>query len=143
MKFTIAATALTAFLATSAFANGTPGAGFFNEWDIVGDGQVTVEDVASRRSDIFVSFDADDNGILDAGEYAFFDEARVTSHEGKPKPGGGNRKAAVGMTLAFNDVNGDGSVTLEEFVGQSAAWLALLDLNGDGVVMADDFGPNL
>lgn len=108
------------------------------------DGQVTVEDVASRRSDIFVSFDADDNGVLDAEEYAFFDEARATSHEDEGGQGGhgGERKAAVGMTLEFNDVDRDGSVTLEEFLGQSAAWLALVDRNGDGVVMANDFGPN-
>ena len=147
MKTLIATTALTALLATTAFASGNgggnPGAGFLDEWDMSGDGQVTVEDVASRRSDIFVSFDADDNGVLDAEEYAFFDEARATSHDGEEKGGhGGDRKAAVGMTLEFNDVDGDGSVTLEEFIGQSAAWLALVDRNGDGIVMANDFGPN-
>ena len=144
MKTLIATTALTALLATTAFASGggTPGAGFLDEWDMNTDGQVTVEDVASRRSDIFVSFDADDNGVLDAEEYAFFDEARETSHEGEGGHGNGERKAAVGMTQAFNDVDGDGSVTLEEFLAQSGAWLALVDRNGDGVVMANDFGPN-
>ena len=55
--------------------------------------------------------------------------------------GGGERKAAIGITLGFNDVNGDGSVTLSEFINQSAAWLALVDRNGDGVVTSDDFGP--
>lgn len=149
MKTIITVTALATLLATSAFAagngGGTPGAGFLEEWDLTGDGEVTAEDVASRRSDIFVSFDADDNGILDAEEYIFFDEARETSHEGEDKGQGGHggdRKAAVGMTLEFNDVDGDGAVSLEEFVGQSAAWLALVDRNGDGVVMANDFGPN-
>ena len=148
MKTLITTAALSALLVTSAFATGngggTPGAGFLEEWDMNTDGSVTVEDVATRRSDIFVSFDADDNGVLDAEEYAFFDEARETSHENKGEKGdhGGERKAAVGMTLAFNDVDGDGSVTLEEFLGQSGAWLALVDRNGDGVVMANDFGPN-
>jgi hypothetical protein len=145
MKTLIATTALTALIATSAFASGggNPGAGFLDEWDMNSDGQVTVEEVASRRSDIFVSFDADDNGILDAEEYAFFDEARATSHDGEEKGGhGGERKAAVGMTLPFNDINADGSVSMEEFIGQSAAWLALVDRNGDGVVTKNDFGPN-
>ncbi len=146
MKTLIAATAVSALLATSAFAaggdKGTPGAGFLDEWDMNADGQVTSDDVSSRRSDIFVSFDADDNGVLDAAEYAFFDNARETSHADQPQGGhGGDRKAAVGMTLEFNDVDGDGSVSLEEFLGQSAAWLALVDRNGDGVVMANDFGP--
>ena len=86
---------------------------------------------------------ADDNGILDAEEYAFFDEARASSHDGEEKGGhGGERKAAVGMTLPFNDINADGSVSMEEFIGQSAAWLALVDRNGDGVVTKNDFGPN-
>jgi len=145
MKTLIAATAVSVLLATSASAagTGTPGAGFLDEWDMNTDGQVTSEDVSSRRSDIFVSFDADDNGVLDAEEYAFFDNARETSHSDQPKGGhGGDRKAAIGMTLEFNDVDGDGSVSLEEFLGQSAAWLALVDRNGDGVVMANDFGPN-
>lgn len=141
MKTIIVTTALSALLATSAFAagNGTPGAGFLNEWDMNTDGQVTAEEVSSRRSDIFVSFDADDNSILDAEEYAFFDEARATSHGNQ---GGQARKSkgAVGMTLEFNDIDGDGAVTLEEFVSQSATWLALLDTNGDGVVMTEDFG---
>lgn len=144
MKTIITAAALATLLTTSAFAagNGTPGAGFMDEWDMSNDGQVTAEDVASRRSDIFVSFDADDNGILDAEEYAFFDEARATNHEGEKGGHGGERKAAVGMTLPFNDIDGDGSVTFEEFVGQSAAWLALVDRNGDGIVTTNDFGPN-
>lgn len=148
MKTTVTATALITLLATTAFAGshmaGNPGAGFLEEWDNNADGQVTAEDVASRRSDIFVSFDADDNGILDADEYAFFDEARETSHTDDEGGNGhgGDRKAAVGMTLEFNDVNGDGSVSVDEFVGQSAAWLALVDRNGDGMVDKTDFGPN-
>ena len=148
MKTLITATALVTLLATSAFASGNgggnPGTGFLDEWDNDGDGQVTVENVASRRSDVFASFDADDNGILDAEEYAFFDEARASSHDDEGEQGGhgGERKASVGMTLPFNDVNGDGSVTLSEFISQSAAWLALVDRNGDGVVTVEDFGPN-
>ena len=148
MKTLITATALVTLLATSAFASGNgggnPGAGFLDEWDNDGDGRVTVENVASRRSDVFASFDADDNGILDAEEYAFFDEARASSHDDEGSDGGhgGERKAAVGMTLPFNDVDGNGSVTLSEFIGQSAAWLALVDRNGDGVVTVEDFGPN-
>lgn len=145
MKTLITTTAIVTLLATTAFAagNGTPGAGFIDEWDMNTDGVVTVEDVTTRRSDIFVSFDADDNGILDAEEYAFFDEARASSHDdegGSDGGHGGDRKAAVGMTLDFNDVDGDGSVTEAEFVGQSAAWLALVDRNGDGEVTTSDFG---
>jgi len=145
MKTLIATTALAALLATTAFASGNgggnPGAGFLDEWDTNTDGTVTIEEVAERRSDIFVSFDADDNGVLDADEYAFFDEARASSHDDEAGHGG-EGKAAVGMTLPFNDVDGNGSVAIDEFVGQSGAWMALVDRNRDGVVTVQDFGPN-
>ncbi len=141
--FLISATAAT-ILATSAFAGShggaVPGAKFLDEWDQNADGQVTVEEAASRRSDIFASFDENNDGVLSAEEYAFFDAARENAH-GADAGNGGERKAAAGFTLAFNDVDGDGSVTLEEFLGKSADWLALLDRNGDGVVTKDDFGP--
>ncbi len=144
MKTFLASTAVIALLSTASFAQDTgtevPGAQFIAEWDINLDGSVSLDDVSSRRSDIFATFDADDNGILDAAEYAFFDQARASAHSGE-NGNGGDRKAAVGFTLAFNDVNGDGAVTLDEFLGKSADWLAILDRNGDGVVTTADFGP--
>lgn len=148
MKHAIAISAISLMLASTAWAgnggNGNPGAGFIEEWDTNGDGQVTAEDVASRRADIFMSFDYDDDGILTAEEYLAFDETRDTAHDGEDQGNqghGGERKAAVGMTLEFNDVDGDGAVSLEEFTGQSAAWLALVDRDGDGIVTTADFGP--
>lgn len=149
MKTALTALVLSALLATPVLASGggtgNPGAGFLDEWDLDSDGQVTVADVASRRSDIFASFDQNDDGILDAEDYDFFNEARDTAHSDKGGHGGGHggeRKAAVGMTLEFNDVDGDGVVSEAEFIGQSGAWLALVDRNGDGVVTVKDFGPN-
>ena len=54
--------------------------------------------------------------------------------------GGGHGKASVGMTLEFNDVDGNGEITLAEFTGQSEAWFAILDRNGDGGVTTAGFG---
>ena len=45
------------------------------------------------------------------------------------------------MQMAFNDVDGDGLVTREEFLGQVGAWLTSIDRNADGVITAEDFGP--
>jgi Ca2+-binding EF-hand superfamily protein len=47
----------------------------------------------------------------------------------------------VGLTLAFNDTNQDGAVSMEEFISQSAAWVAQVDRDGDGEITSGDFGP--
>lgn len=38
------------------------------------------------------------------------------------------------------DTNGDGLISLDEFVAGTADWLARLDKTGDGVITTDDFG---
>jgi hypothetical protein len=50
-------------------------------------------------------------------------------------------KMQVGMTLAFNYVNGDGAVSREEFLSRTMNWLAVIDRNGSGDVTSEDFGP--
>ncbi|SMX40304.1 EF-hand domain-containing protein [Maliponia aquimaris] len=122
---------------------GQPGGHFVQVWDIDGDGKVTVDEATERRGDIFASFDANEDGFLDAEEYVLFDEARNTdlaTHAGGPG-GGAMMRAADGMLLERNDTDGDGKVSLEEFLGQVPAWVAAMDRTGDGVVTTDDFGP--
>lgn len=146
MKTLIATAAAAVLLSTAAIAGGSGegahGTKFIEEWDINGDGQVSADDVASRRADIFATFDENDDGVLSAAEYTTFDETRAAAHAEEDGMGnGGDRKAEVGFTLQFNDVNSDGKVTLEEFLSKSADWLAILDRNGDGVITTADFGP--
>ncbi len=131
-------------LALPAFAaDGQPGAHFIENWDIDGDGAVTPQEIEARRGDVFLAFDADENGALDAEEYSYFDTARANgmkqANEGQ---GGGGplKRAAEGMTLAFNDTNGDGAVSRTEFLARSGAWMDLLDRDGDGQVTRADFG---
>lgn len=45
-----------------------------------------------------------------------------------------------GMMRGFNDADGDGMVSREEFTSRTADWLAMMDHNGDGQVTAADFG---
>lgn len=133
---------------------GQPGMHFIEQWDDDGDGRVTADELKLRRGDVFYMFDADENGVLDAGEYAVFDETRAAdmaaSREAGGRHGQGQGPGAAGrpdflnivgegMGLAFNDVDGDGAVTLAEFEGSVDSWLALMDQNGDGVVSAGDF----
>jgi Ca2+-binding EF-hand superfamily protein len=45
-----------------------------------------------------------------------------------------------GMMRGFNDADGDGMVSREEFTSRTADWLAMMDRDGDGQVTAADFG---
>ena len=68
MKILLTLTAL--LLSTpAAFAQaGMPGAHFIENWDLDGNGAVTAAEIAEKRSDVFASFDADENASLSAAE---------------------------------------------------------------------------
>ena len=138
-----------ALIALGAMAHaqqGSPGLHFIENWDLDGDGQVTLAEATERRGDIFVTFDADDNGVLSPEEHDFFDEARANDMkengmgQGMGK-GMGRGNPANGMLRQFTDANGDGQVTRDEFMAAVPGWYARMDRNGDGTVTAEDFGP--
>ncbi len=141
MKTFLISTATVALLATSVAA-GTPGSGFITNWDLDESGAVSLAEVSEKRIDVFHTFDENGDGVITAAEYVAFDEARAADqeNENQGKGNGGHGKASVGMTIEFNDVDGNGEVTMEEFTTQSAAWFEILDRNGDGEVTSADFG---
>lgn len=134
------AVALAAMVSPVMAENNEPGSHFITNWDINEDGVVSLDDIKSRRGDIFLTFDADEDGAIDAEEYTYFDDARANDMENNPGHGKGMKRASEGMTLAFNDVDGNGEVSRDEFLSKSGDWLALLDRNGDGEVSPADFG---
>lgn len=122
-------------------AQGTPGAHFVQNWDLDGDGQVTLKEATERRGDVFYTFDADENGVLSGEEHDLFDEARANDMaENGMGHGGGRNNPANGMLRSVTDANGDGKVTRAEFMDAVPAWFARMDRDGDGVVTTDDFG---
>ncbi len=142
MKLSFAISLVLLPVATFA-ADGVPGAHFIQNWDLNSDAVVTADELRERRSDVFYTFDSDEDGVLTAEEYTYFDEARALDMQGQGDHGQGRMKRVNdGMTLTFNDVDADGTVSRDEFVGQVDAWLALIDRNGDGEVTQADFGPN-
>ncbi|HHB83911.1 MAG TPA: EF-hand domain-containing protein [Devosia sp.] len=143
-KILTLATLASLLLAGSAMAQGNaPGAGFIDNWDLDGNGAVTLEEIIEKRGEVFYMFDQDEDGVLSAENYKLFDEARAAdqAQAAGNANGGGEQRGAKGMTLEFNDDNGDGEVSLDEFVGNSDEWFAIMDRNGDGEVTSADFGP--
>jgi len=140
MKMTLTFATYIALLAVPVFAAGNQGDDFITNWDGDENGVVTLAEVIEMRENLFVTFDEDGDGMISAEEYIAFDAARAEGQAYEGISNGGHGKAAVGMTLEFNDTNGDGAVTQSEFVDQSAAWFAILDRNGGGEVTPADFG---
>ncbi|WP_377508519.1 EF-hand domain-containing protein [Octadecabacter sp. R77987] len=132
-------------VAPAAMAQNSPGGHFIENWDLDADGAVSATEIVERRDMIFSMFDGDLNDSLDATEYAHFDETRAADmaqnaggHGNGQGEGGG--RMMQGLTLAYNDADGDGAVTRAEFAAGSAGWFEIMDMNGDGSITADDFG---
>lgn len=143
MKY-VFAIAVATFSPFAAAAQETPGAHFIANWDLDGNGTVSVAEITERREMVFGMFDDDQNGMLDAAEYVIFDETRAADMANNASGhGAGAGRMQEGLALAFNDANEDGAVSLEEFIANSAAWVALVDRDADGEITARDFGPQV
>lgn len=148
-----------------------PGQAFLAQWDLDGDGQVTLAEARSHRADIFAMFDSDGDGSFSAAELAGIDEVKQAQLEAGMGPGhqradGVMPRAGMGRGMGQGqgqgqgqgmagqgffapaadqmlrlDGNGDGRVTQAEFVAGSDRWFAMRDRTGDGVVTLADFGP--
>ncbi|MFT5742464.1 MAG: Ca2+-binding EF-hand superfamily protein [Paracoccaceae bacterium] len=132
-----------ALSAPAAMAQGTPGTHFVENWDLDADGTVTAAELTERRDMVFGMFDDDQNDILDAAEYANFDETRaadMAQNAGDQGNGQGGGRMMQGLTLDYNDTDGDGLVTRAEFTAGGAGWFVLMDQNSDGAITNDDFG---
>ncbi|MFN3992662.1 MAG: EF-hand domain-containing protein [Tabrizicola flagellatus] len=145
MKPILAAAALALIAAGPSLAQqGNPGQHFLEQWDADGDGRVTPEEVASKRSDVFAMFDQDSDQILSAAEWALVEE-HMAMEMGNGGQGQGMNMAAPGkavheaMTPAFNDADGNGEVTMAEFEAASAKLFPMMDADGDGAVTTADF----
>lgn len=139
MKLHLIAATL-ALTATTALAQTTPGDQFLQNWDLNQDGTATLEELLEMRGNVFVTFDANEDGYLDTEEYVMFDEARandVANYEAEQRVQ--MQKVADGMSLPVADLDSDGRVSLAEFRTGAETWFTSLDKNGDGGITLDDF----
>jgi len=81
-----AAFALTAGLAQAQTAV-DPGVEFMAQWDVDGNGQVSLAEAREHRGDIFSMFDSDDNGSFSKDELAGIDEHKLMEIEAGMGPG--------------------------------------------------------
>ncbi|MGC9417835.1 MAG: EF-hand domain-containing protein [Rhodovulum sp.] len=129
-----------AVLAGPASAQDTAGAFFMQVWDLNHDGAVTLAELERMRGNVFGRFDVNEDGALDAEEYAPFDAARRDEAEGfSGAEVERMTRIADGLSLARNDADADGRVTAEEFRAGAADWLAALDADGSGDIGPADF----
>ncbi len=110
---------------------------FMAGWDSNEDGIVSLLEAKERRADLFAALDGDDNKLIDGAEFRDFLEGQEDHAE---EEGAGHKRAMVGMSLDFNDLDKDGNVTEQEFVDQTEPWLIRMDRNNDGNVTLADFG---
>lgn len=110
---------------------------FMAGWDSNEDGIVSLPEAKERRADLFAALDGDDNKLVNAAEFRDFLEGQEDHAE---EEGAGHKRAMIGMSLEFNDLDQDGNVTEQEFVTQTEPWLSGMDRNNDGNVTLADFG---
>ena len=75
------------FSGAFAFAQ-VPGQHMIDTWDNNADGKVTLEEVKERRENLFASFDANNDGFIDAEESKTMDEMRENEQQSMQEEGG-------------------------------------------------------
>lgn len=110
---------------------------FMAGWDSNEDGIVSLTEAKERRADLFAALDSDDNKLINKTEFRDFLEGQ---EDHAAEEGAGHKRAMIGMSLEFNDLDQDGNVTEQEFVTQTEPWLSGMDRNNDGNITFADFG---
>lgn len=89
MKYLAPLAAAMALAAGPIFAQNVPvpGVEFMAQWDLNGDGKVTLDEARERRGDIFTMFDQNGDGTYSADEIAMIDEHREMEREAGMGPG--------------------------------------------------------
>ncbi|HPD93520.1 MAG: hypothetical protein H6900_02330 [Rhodobacter sp.] len=154
-SLTLAALCMAALATPTIAQQGGGMMAFVSEWDMNGDGVVTLDDFATRRGDQFEMFDLNGDGGIDAEEQANMAQTIAGMQEvnhGGQGHGQGQGQGQMGgqrgpgprihaaMTAAYADTDHDGVIARAEWEAATARLFADLDANGDGQMGPGDFG---
>ena len=154
-SLTLAALCMAALATPTIAQQGGGMMAFVSEWDMNGDGVVTLDDFATRRGDQFEMFDLNGDGGIDAEEQANMAQTIAGMQEvnhGGQGHGQGQGQGQMGgqrgpgprihaaMTAAYADTDQDGVITRAEWDAATERLFADLDRNGDGQMGPADFG---
>lgn len=101
---------------------------FFDEWDLNSDGAVSQLEAHTHLTAIFSSFDTNLDGYIDDDDDVSIDDEDLEEDTEESD-----------VVIDFDDGDGDGRVSLVEFIALSADWLTLMDADADGVITTADF----
>lgn len=142
--FFLMSTALSLVVGMAFAQQGQVAENFFDQWDMNSDGTVTLDETLEKRAEIFDMFDQDGDGTLDADNWQLVAEHLALEEGGNARGlelgNGPGKLIHAAMDLGYNDTNGDGVVTKEEFETATKTLFPQLDKNGDGVLTSADFG---
>jgi Ca2+-binding EF-hand superfamily protein len=136
----VAVLLLGAVFASGAMAEMGPGGGqgegrgamlleMFDGLDTDADGKLSPAELAAHREAMFTAADANTDGLLDQEEIAAHQTAMLAERMGQ----------RVGRMLERRDVNGDGSLSLEEMgKGPAETGFARMDADGDGLISKEE-----
>jgi Ca2+-binding EF-hand superfamily protein len=108
----------------------------FRSMDANSDGFISVDEIDAQHESMFSTMDANDDGVLAENEYTAM-----------PMGGGGGMnprkqeqmQMRKGKRFKAMDIDGDGKVTREEFVGVGRKQFQAMDTNGDLKVDVEEF----
>lgn len=116
-------------------------------FDTDGDGSVSQAELDASRTVLFQSGDLDGDGFLASDDeraafLAAVEANRPSGGRGRGGPGGGGQRGGPrgnqgGDPLSLADSDGDGQVSLDEFLALPHP-LTRMDADGDGVITATD-----
>ena len=121
---------------------------FIGEWDLDGDGKITLAEVTERRGNVFLSFDANEDGVLDTDEQALMAEMRDNQHAemGNGGMGKGHGQGHGRGMMGQGKGHGQGMMGQGKGMGrmqmQAEAGMhqgRMFDTNGDGKWSRDEF----
>jgi Ca2+-binding EF-hand superfamily protein len=92
--------------------------------DTNGDGQVQIAEIEAHAAQNAAEIDSNRNGMIEASEVKAWHEAQ--------------RAKRAEARLLRMDANGDGKVSVDEFVAARTEPVSKRDANGDGVIQAEE-----